>query len=306
MAAADPVANPVTEIWQNRGFEDSWTDHSAKTYERSFRVLTTLMITGNVAVLAKAGLPQLKDTYVDQDGQVDATAICVHRTGGPDQNDPKTWVVRCRYMTDAVSNPLNLDPEIEWGESKFQLAVYQQLDALGNLDVTDDGIIKNSAADPYLPALTKDDTRVTLRITRNEPTFNEALFKEFRDAVNSDDFQGYAAGQVKCDTISGQKVIYPGQQAQAYFRVTYHFAFKKLPDTWQLRVIDAGLAEKNLVIPNISQRKVIQSQGHPVTVPRMLDGNGAVLPVGGNPVYNTFRVYQSRPFAALNLPDATV
>src|SRR5207245_2866104 len=62
--------------------------------------------------------------------------------------------------------------------------------------------ILNSAGQYFDPPPMMDDSRPRLSIARNEPVFNPAIAINYQDAVNTDGFLGFTAGQVRVSGIS--------------------------------------------------------------------------------------------------------
>ena len=84
----------------------------------------------------------------------------------PDCNDDSSWVVTVEYApydpTQFPENPLNHPIKISWGENRFEQTCFE--DRNGNPVV-------NSAGDYFDPPIAIDDSRPTLRIVRNEPSY---------------------------------------------------------------------------------------------------------------------------------------
>lgn len=190
-------------------------------------------------------------------------------------------------------NPLDVPPRWEWDSWSEERELIQDFTS------PTAKTILNSAGEPFLNVVTVDRNYPLMRITRNEASYDESLAQTFRDSVNqaSVTIKGiaYPARYLRCLKISGVEEYH--SIIGKYFIVNYEIAVN--PDTWDLKILDAGLNQ-------LSSGKLIpiERDGIPVTQPECLNGSGVALAVGGTPVYLTFRRFPEKDFTTFNFPTA--
>jgi hypothetical protein len=233
----------VREIWSGRGY--SLDDKLVRTYTRVFRVETNNVLDGPALVRSAPGIPQIGHFYTNAGGtESDPGAFVTRISPEQDQDDPRFWLVRVEYGTVSITsggkggndrvapnmrneNPLLRGPEIRWGTSKYQ--------EVANQDRQTRAPIVTSAGELFENGVERDQTRMTLSISRNEASFNHAFFSQFFDNVNVDNFFGFGTGEVKCESITGD---FQFENNISFWRVNYEFAINKR--TWKLRILDQG------------------------------------------------------------------
>ena len=142
-------------------------------------------------------------------------------------------------------------------------------------------------------------------------------------AVNSDIFLGAPPGAVQLDPVKLTE-MYRGRLR--YWRAVYRFKFKKRVtlssgsqpnvgnlttwDTWQPRVLDNGMFRYRKVFGAVMKNLPpvpIMRNGHPVSFPVPLDGNGSEAARDSNgkvtAYWHTFEEFEALPFSALVLPS---
>jgi len=212
---------------------------------------------------------------------------------------PYIYEVTANYIS--IENPLDLEPEIEWGKSVSN----QQIDR----DINGNPIL-NSAGQSPDPPISEEFNDLVFRMTRNEEFFNALLAHEYKGAINSDIFLGFDPGFAKCIEISGKRARVADL---IYWKVTYEIHFRlsnPIPGTpkigWIRRLVDEGRIEKTGVdadgIPELLQNK--DKEGTVLSEPVLLDGEGKKLADGEPAVYLEFETRRKLPFSALNLPIA--
>lgn len=279
------------EIWGDRqGMQDG---DGSRAYTRYFRVTTNSGQDGPLTVMQAPGLPQLYDNYSDPSGVFDIGCTCVKVTPRQDQGDPFTWLVVCDYDTSFIDallgdkNPLNRRATKNWAPEKFQ-EPYDR-DALGTA-------VLNSAGEPFDPLPVRDATRLVLTIERFEQSFDQQEALSYADTVNAESFQGFAAGLVKCDSITGNEHL---ENAILCYHVRYIFHFDELG--WVDFILDAGY--KQIDPADATKRIVIKDKYfQPYSSPTPLDGLGHPLAAGAPPVFLQYDPYPQKSFIPLNLP----
>jgi hypothetical protein len=296
----------VKETWVNR--RGAQTDTNSD-YERVFRVLTDNPLDGPVTVLTAPGIPKLLEAYADANGSVDGNAFCNKREPTQDQDDPTTWLVRCYYTTDVTQSPWLAPPEVTWGTEKYQRPAYAAFNPFypnpNDKSVTQFVPVINSAGEMFDPPPMFDDSRPTLTVRRNELVYNQAIAVLYQDAVNSDNFAGFAPGVAKMDSITAVS-----KQAGpiTYWEVTYTIHFRR--EGWALLLLDSGYSEA-VPDPNnagkLIKRLIYDPSGHPVSSQWPLNGVGQKLvldttkPINEQLVFLSFNVYKALAFADLRL-----
>lgn len=283
-----------------------YDDTGHREYTRTFIVVTDNSATDAAAVVLSPLFPRLYTPYIVPAG-TDLGALLKSKEAHPDPETPYKWTVILTYST-KVGNPSrhpgNPDPSDPSGFSNSPLdrpplitwdAVQFTRPAINTIDPFSPPIM-NSANLPYVPPPEIDDSRPTLRIERNQASFDQSLAQKYRDAINSDSFFGFDPGTVKVQKIGAslefEKGIY-------YWRTVYVFQMR--PETWTLKLLDASFYEF-APADNTQWVRINDKFANPCTIPFPLDGNGHKLPANGTPVIKSYNVYNSLPFAVLSLP----
>lgn len=284
-----PSILSVNEIADGRDSSYDATTND-RTYTRVFRVITDSPMVGALAVRTADGLPRRGSIYAT-DTEVDLSARVKSIDPSQDSDNAKIWLVRVEYdsrVEDEPENPLERPPEISWGFAQFQRIAWRDVDGKA---------IVNSAGEYFDPPIEIDDSRPVLSIVRNEASFNPSLAIEYQDAVNSDSFMGFSAGQAKVSNITARSVREGDYQ---YWQVAYEFHFRR--DGWAVRPLDQGRYSTGRVrIPEIDEDGNEIPDSH-VIDPVPLDGNGQPIdnPGPDNCVFLEFHAYKRRAFSAFN------
>jgi hypothetical protein len=232
----------------------------------------------------------ISDAWYEVDAGSYLTDIAIEEEGG-DEADGRTWLIDLGYgpWTPREQNPLNEPVEFNQEFETFEIPVDE--DTAGNAVV-------NSAWDRFDPPVVKDDSRPIITFTRNEQwPPNWALFRDYKDAVNTSAWFGFPAKAAK---FNAPRVTRLWDQYLAetfptlggfYARVTYRF--NVAGDTWTKRVLNQGFRYKSG-----ADRKVALVDGLPAQTPVLLNSSGAITTT---PHWLTFDVYKTRDFGALNL-----
>ena len=274
----------VNELWDGR--DGDYDISGERAYSRVFRVVTDNKADDFTVVEASGSLPYVGAVYPN-----DANAYCQKVTGSQESFSPKVWLVTAAYSNkqEAAEDPTNDAAEIEWGTEQFQRPAFKD---------KDDNAIVNSAGDPFLPTVERDDSRRVVTITKNMSSVPSYIL-DFEDAVNDAAFtvDGITIGarKAKCQNISVGKV--EERNGTTYRKVQVVLHLRK--ETWDFEVLDTGLRKKNG-----SDREVITNDdGTEITSPVPLDGSGGVLsnPSESTAVYRTYQVYPELDFSSLPL-----
>lgn len=289
----------VDEVFEGRSgkMDRMW----ARAYSRTWRVITDSPYDGAMAV--RNAIPVgigaayvVRDaggsTILEQDLQSFALEVAAAVEGTAD--DGCSWLVTVQYgpydANTFPANPIDHPLKISWGFAKYEKVVDE---TIPDPVTTKTKAIVNSAGDYFDPPPTMDDSRPVLRIVRNEQTYSPTLALSWKDTINTDVWNGFAARTVKCGEIPAE--LRWNQECGYYYEVTYEFEIN--PSGWKKEVLDQGLRK----LVSGAQQAITDSKGQPVTSPVLLDGSGAPLASGADPVFLQFSIYNEAAFSGLNL-----
>jgi len=249
-------------------------DLTKRTYTRAFLVRVDDLSDDASVVLTSGSVPQVRDVH-----GADTYAFCKQVTAT--RLDGLNFTVSAQYDTavEEEEDPLDRDPVYSWGSETQQIPI--DFDASGTP-------IKNSAKDPLDPTITRPYRKITLTITRNEASFSASLPLAFVNYTNTDTFYGASAGKALCRDITATSKT---ENDTDFWEVSYSFLFDA--NGHQVKVIDAGYRDSSQV--------PFLEKGVPVANPVPLNGSGARLSAGSNPVALTFTIYPSTAFSGMGL-----
>lgn len=314
-----------------------------RTYTRRWLVIVTDNAMGAGKVCSAPGLPRPYSPYLCPDGaEFDLLSLAIRASAEMVKADDSRahWIVTIDYSTQmpeggpsdnvnlgwevggAQNNP-EMEPwDLEWDFEEARVAPAKDLNSIAYL---------NSARQPFKPAPTFEQGRATLVIVRNQLDITRETMTGMCYAVNSDRFLRADPGTVLC-LPPRAKLMFRGRQA--YWRVTWRLKFNRpkpkppgnlvaglFPDplapnfglpvdtgeleSWQPEILDQGLCHLQIVpgLPLTGHPVPIFRQGHPVTQPVLLDGNGQPAQPNINnyiePVFLRFKQFQPRPFGSI-------
>lgn len=282
-----------TEIDDGRG--SSQGSDWKRTYTRSWRAITNSATVGSLAV--RSGCPvSLGNTY--DDGTDSDTGAFVNNIEARSEGagDGKSWIVTVTYgpydPEVQPQSPLERPLKVNWGN-----AVYQKN---ADFDIDGDPIL-NSAEESFLDPIDVDDSQPVLTIVRAEETFDVDRAYQYRRAINSDIFLGADPGKIKLAPITAE--LARDQDIGWYWMVTYEFFYN--PDGWVKKVLDQGKTEL-YDDSGTTKRRPIYVDGVAVAEPVLLDGAGAKLAPGDDPVFLEFDIYDSLPFSVFGLTESDI
>jgi hypothetical protein len=287
----------VDEIRKSRsgGIDAQWH----RTYRRAWRVVTD----GPYAIGAlgaRLAIPVFFGQYyvlknasnVVVEFDTNAFAVKIEAQIDGDCNDDSSWIVTVDYgpydPTQFPENPLNHPIKISWGENRFEQGVTE--------DINGDPVL-NSAGDYFDPPITIDDSRPTLRIVRNERTYDPNYAKTWKDTLNADTFFGQPPNSWKMSTPLGDLDYNP--VCGFYYIVTYQFEFD--PELWKKKILDQGMRQ---IVGGV-KTNMKDDDGGDLNAPLPLNGEGEKLVAGEDPVFLTFEIYQESDYSQLNLDPAS-
>lgn len=265
------------EQW--RGRTGSRDDRGMREYTRHFQVMTDSIYTAQLVVREAIafGLPAMFDSYTSYGGtEFDLYALVRRISSRQDEENGFLWHVEVQYSTQTddpdrsvdpatgqpIDNPLLEPQEVEWSFQQFQRPL--ERDLIGHP-------LTSTAHGKFDPPIMIDDSRVVLRVTWNQPSFNVALAMAYQDAINSDWFWGAAPGTAKVASLRGSKQVKYGL---VYWQNTYEIHFAR--EGWNQPVLDRDFH----FLDEASPRKRIRAadnNGRASGDPILLNGNGMPL-----------------------------
>lgn len=313
------AVDTVVELFEGRNGRDEFDRH--RTYTRVFEVYTTDDDDGPATAGGSALLPRLGDSHPE-----DSQAVVVAVVPAQDSADPRRWIVNIDYDTQPPL-PEALQPESPTGDPGAEQTPadlpdnplnrpaiwrgsFQQIqEVLRDAYLTDangDNIggskpVVNSAGFLFDPPVMVERSRPTLTITKNIPSLNIFALNDVVDSVNKTAWKGLEIRTARLVGVEFQSGL---ENGVFFWTVSWTFALKF--DKWDIRVLDAGLAER-VVVPSVPGqpgpqyeiRPILDPQGNPITEPVPLDGNGKRLAPNQPEVYLLFSGYKQRDFNAV-------
>lgn len=293
----------VTEVTEKvDGASASVDKYFVKTYVRVFQVVCSDNFTRAGTAISAVGIG-IGDHYkiLAPDGitvlEEDTTSFCqdISCTVASQADDGCQWDVTLKYGPFGgeaqvfPENPLDHPLVLSWGSARFEETA--EADRDGNA-------ILNSAGDYFDPPPTRDDSRIILKIVRNESTFSPTLAQTWKNTVNDADWtvanETFPANTVKVIDITGE--LSYNAKCGYYWPVTYEFEIN--PDTWTRKILDQGMRARN---PGTGKLvAVLDEKGQSVSSPVLLDGAGSQLTTGNDPVFLEFELCPESDFSLLN------
>lgn len=281
---------------QRRGSIDKlFTRH----YYKQYRVLTNDALTDEATVLEVCGnaspgpdtIPTLWQVHPVDPGAYVVSIDAVQES----QDDGRSWLVLCSYETaQPEQNPLFAPPVPSWGVQKITYTP--------DYDVFGQAIV-NTAKVPYDPGLEATASFPTLSVQVNQ-VISPNTWNLMAGSVNLDYFQGfppYAALFAGCQGTASWYTDPNTELEIFYWQNTFSFEFNT--STYGFRTYVASRGYQQLVNNKLEQ--VVEDDGSLPTSPVFLDEDGARVPAGGTPYFQTFYLNNLQFFAAFGLPDFT-
>ncbi|HEY2414154.1 MAG TPA: hypothetical protein VGI40_18055 [Pirellulaceae bacterium] len=287
----------ILSVQERKGARSNINDQGVTEYTRTFQVITDSPLVGAATVRTATGIPRRFDIYATAT-EFDTLSVATKVTVEQDSDNPRLWIVTVDYGVPSINedqqdpNPLLRPAVLSWNFQKATRAVYKDVN---------DKAIQNSAGEYFIPCPEIDDSRPVLTVSRNEASFNPAIAIQYQDAINSDGFLGFTAGQVKVAGIQAQSQT---ENSKFFWAVQYEFEFRR--DGWQLILEDLGRNRKWTDGDPPAEEGKLQAiivSGVPASDAIPLNGSGQPLlnPSPTNRVPRPFDVYKSLPFSTLGL-----
>jgi len=294
------------------------------THSRAFQVEVDATTDTSATVLAHADLPAL---YAFLDSA--KTLWAVARRATVRSEDGLHWDVTVDYAPvkrDSTSwnfvtpeAPWDIPPSVRFGFAQYERGLERaykstkltKYSATSEKDDTDDAVglptkpIQNSANDPFDPPITQEQSRIVIRITRNERAtdYDPNVAADLIDSINA---EKVTIGGIALERWQARlRAIDADPQwtstGQQYYAVQYEIETNR--ETFVRRVLDQGFYKKDG-----TSKVEIKLNGKELTEPAKLDGMDGILAggfeyqVGYDPVYLHFLTYQAKDWTALDLP----
>lgn len=165
-------------------------------------------------------------------------------------------------------------------------------------DANDNALpILNSAGEPPDPPITEDVIDTTLAITHNSLEFNSNEAAEYKGKINEDIFYGKAAKTVLCKRYDAEEAYFGNQ---LYFKITKEFHIRV--DGWTRNILDQGFrvsTGSNVLTISTTAKRIVDTEGSPISEPSLLNGLGGLLSPAADPVYLERNTKKSKTFAGL-------
>lgn len=296
----------VREIWDRDGSHQF--PSGERRYTRTFRVRTNDDNTAILTVGSATGLPRLFDFYADPDGNFDLASRCISVSPSQDQNDPRTWLVRCEYASNFLTNetqsginasgvqapvsggvniqPANpLERSVEVSGGTRYIERYLEYDAAG----TD---YLNSAGDKLENVGPRLYPIFVIQCASYKAELDLFFLGDYAKSVNSSLFMGFPADTVLLDDIQYQSMIELGI---FYWKITYTFLFNQ--EKWiPTRRLDIGPNFLSFAT-GVYKKHKYTAKGYPI----MGLLNGTTGEKSDTPVYLEFQDYHRRDHNALGI-----
>ena len=290
----------VDEIQGNRTATEDV--EGAHRYVRYFAVETS---NGNVdsrTVRRAPGIPVLGDTYcLTSPGGAEvedrfSKVVEVHASQ-PDPDNPLVWHVSVHY--DREGSPVARPKTARWSTSLFERPIYRELD--DDDEINKDGILVANTADDPFPGAAIDENRLTYHRSYWSAVWIETELLKFKDSINKSqvtigDFD-FPPKTLKIRSLQGERELFAGQW---YWLVQFEIEYRK--ETWALQYLNLGFrAYYPRTGGGVDKREIMDSNGRPLTEPKLLDAVGAELGDGEEPIVLEFDGYPELEWGDLDL-----
>lgn len=154
----------------------------------------------------------------------------------------------------------------------------------------------NSADEPY-KGVTIEVPCLKMTIETNVPAARQDLYVAYYNAINSDNWQGFATDTLR---VTEARATPDYQEGFYYYKETISIMFNPLG--WKRRFVDQGFRTKIATVDDTRLYSDIRVRGQRITTPVFLDGTGGRLAASASPVFNEFTFNQRLPFNGLGIP----
>lgn len=197
-------------------------------------------------------------------------------------NSPLSYRVTINYTE--IENPLEQPTIIEWLSASTTEPI--DTDILGNA-------IVNSSDEPFDPPPTEEFDDLLVRGVYNVATFNPIGAANYKNAVNTDFFLGFAPGLAKVVTYVSREI--KAITGNFYIEVTVEIQFRATG--WKRKFLDQGYRTREPDEGGLRVYKNIKDdEGNDITEPVLLNGFGQPLVPGAQVVRQEYDTKPLLPF----------
>lgn len=292
----------VSEIFEERTGE--WGTSEGRNFVRCFLVETNSLLDGPNVAIGSVGINR-GDAYTPPGNQFEWDLNSYANRLSATLQDPLWWRVTIEYGPYSslfagggpTQNPLLMPIDVSWSVSAHEYPA--------DVDINGNAIL-NTAGDPYDPPLVEEEKRHILTVVRNEASYDPSLDQVYENAINSDDFAGYAPTYAKVIQIVPKSVFH--QDVGWYYQRTYEFEFlnPNLPvnkNGYRRTVLNIGMR----ALSSVTNKKFHPSFGGiPITEPVLLSQSGAVNLNSNPPFYNIYQLKPELPFSVFNFDQSVL
>lgn len=302
--AFDNAQMPVSSGW---GVDDRRLNRS---YKSRLKVFTSSPYIGPIAIFnafpLAIGTSYRYPIVAESPTEIDTGSFLQRVDLEPESEDNLQWVATLTYepfdvvhqlgnsdISQGLINPLDRAPEVYWLTAKYERSKTE------DEATPTPNLFLNTVGDPLLDPPRVEETRPTLKLIRNESTYNQTYADQYKDCVNSDVFLGYPPNCVKCADIQGERT-YDADWGY-YWTVTYLFEFRDDDDGngYTELVLNAGYRQ---LAGGTGTPQQITIDGQAITDAVPLQKDGSYQP-GADPYFLEFTLFPAVEFAGLNIPD---
>ncbi len=275
----------VTENFTGLGSE-SHVEPDGKELGVATRYFDVMFDLSDVAAIrpfiarADSRIPQLGELHPYQQNNL----IYVVNQDATVANESSTlFQVAVRYRE--IRNPLDEPPVVEWLSASTMEPIDTDID--GNP-------ILNSSDEPFDPPPTEEFYDLIMRATYNVSFFDPVGASNYKGAVNSDLFRGFAPGLAKVKEYRSRQIwTFTGN---FYIEVAVELHFRSTG--WKRKFLDQGYRIKTGTDsggkPTYSE--ITDDEGNLITEPVLLDGLGQKLADGAPVVRREYWTKKQLPF----------
>lgn len=257
----------VTLLWRG---QTGQTSYDSKTqYTAVYRVVTTDQNDGPAVVLASSSLPILGSSY-SFGNDADSGALLKNLAPRRVDGSRLYWEVQATWEVGSgekqenqdqngkpTSDPLRWHDELDVQTVTYQRPVENARYIGGYFGrahaMLEDGVgpIVNSAMIPFDPPVERDDSRLTIRISKWLKEYPLGLVFKYQDTVNKNRFTikkpwygfsfNFVERTLKVSSISGS---WQYINNISVWKITFELMFKR--EGWRVRVLDRGLHGRGL------------------------------------------------------------
>lgn len=211
-----------------------------RSFSVSYLVRTNDPQDGPIVVFE--ALPEIGDFYYT-DNEYDLGARVADVSVSDEGGDKFLWRAEVRYDRNLRDDPEDQEPENpEEREPKYSIRFEKhEVPISGPYSTADPGHVSattplsNSAGQPYNPPITREETRPTIVLLKDERRLDLAGMLALQDTVNRNAFAGFTSQTLKLNVTGVQERF---EQGERWWRKTYELAFKR--EGWVARPLDYG------------------------------------------------------------------